>query len=94
MADSLKIGKSAATTAKASGIVAAADSPAAAGSSLALIPPAPPAIVEEPQATGAIKLDSSTLAKLDRLVAGYVVAIAKLDVKDPEFESRIADIRT
>jgi uncharacterized protein YaaN involved in tellurite resistance len=94
MVDSLKIGKSAATTAKASGIVAAADSHAAAGSSLALIPPAPPAIVEEPQATGAIKLDSATLAKLDRLVAGYVVAIAKLDVKDPEFESRIADIRT
>ena len=94
MVDSLKIGKSAATTAKASGIVAAADSHAAAGSSLALIPPAPPAVVEEPQATGAIKLDSPTLAKLDRLVAGYVVAIAKLDVKDPEFESRIADIRT
>ena len=68
MADSLKIGKSAATTAKASGIVAAADSPAAAGSSLALIPPAPPAVVEEPQATSAVKLDSEQIAALNRVL--------------------------
>ena len=99
MGDSLKIGKAAATVAKATGIVApVADPPGAASasesSSLVLVPPSPVAIVPEPQATNAIKLDASTLAKLDRLVASYVVAIASLDVNDPKFESRVADIRT
>jgi uncharacterized protein YaaN involved in tellurite resistance len=95
MGDSLKIGKTAATTAKATGIVApVADSPAPQSSSLVLVPPSPVALVEEPRATNAIKLDATTLAKLDRLVASYVVAIASLDVNDPKFESRVADIRT
>ena len=99
MGDSLKIGKAAATVAKATGIVApVADPPGAASasesSSLVLVPPSPVAIVPEPQATNSIKLDASTLAKLDRLVASYVVAIASLDVNDPKFESRVADIRT
>ena len=93
MSDSLKIGKAAATG-KASGIVAAvADAPVPESSSLVLVPPAPVAIVDEPQATNSIKLDASTLAKLDRLVADYVVAISQLDIKDPKFEARIADIR-
>ena len=78
MGDSLKIGKTAARADKATGIVAPVpdpDSPAVPESSaLVLVPPAPIAVVEEPQATGAIKLDATTLAKLDRLVAGYVVA--------------------
>ena len=95
MGDSLKIGKTAATAAKATGIVApVADPPVPESSSLALVPPAPVAIVEEPQATSAIKLDAPTLARLDRLVASYVVAIASLDINDPKFESRVADIRT
>src|ERR1035437_8088482 len=94
LGDSLKIGKTVATAAKATGIVAkAAESPKT-DSSLALVPPAPVAVVEEPQATGSIKLDAATLAKLDRLVAAYVIDIAKLDTTDPEFESRVADIRT
>jgi uncharacterized protein YaaN involved in tellurite resistance len=93
MGDSLKIGKAAATG-KPAGIVAAvADAPAPEINSLVLVPPAPPVIVEEPQATNSIKLDAPTLAKLDRLVADYVVAIAQLDTKDPKFESRIEDIR-
>jgi uncharacterized protein YaaN involved in tellurite resistance len=93
MGDSLKIGKAAATG-KATGIVAlVADTPAPESNSLVLVPPAPPAIVEEPQATNSIKLDASTLAKLDRLVADYVVAISQLEIKDPKFQSRIADIR-
>jgi uncharacterized protein YaaN involved in tellurite resistance len=93
MGDSLKIGKAAATG-KATGIVAAvADAPVPESNSLVLVPPAPVAIVEEPQATNSIKLDASTLAKLDRLVADYVVAISQLDIKDPKFEARIADIR-
>ena len=95
MGDSLKIGKTAATAAKRTGIVApVADSPVPESSSLVLVPPSPVAIVEEPQATNSIKLDAPTLAKLDRLVASYVVAIASLDVNDPKFESRVADIRT
>src|ERR1035437_8392871 len=98
MGDSLTIGKTAATTAKATGIVApVADPPGAASapesSSLVLVPPSPVALVEEPRATNAIKLDASTLAKLDRLVVSYVVAIASLDINDPKFESRVADIR-
>jgi uncharacterized protein YaaN involved in tellurite resistance len=94
MGDSLKIGKSAATAGKATGIVApVADAPVPESSALVLVPPSPVAIVEEPQATGAIKLDATTLAKLDRLVAGYVVAIASLSVKDPKFRSRVSDIR-
>ena len=94
MGDSLKIGKTKDTAARATGIVAeAAESPET-DNSLALVPPAPVAVVEGPQATGAIKLDATTLAKLDRLVASYVIDIAKLDTTDPEFESRVADIRT
>jgi uncharacterized protein YaaN involved in tellurite resistance len=97
MGDSLKVGKAVAKADKATGIVASApepDSPAAPESSaLVLVPPGPIAIVEETQATGAIKLDATTLAKLDRLVAGYVVAIASLNIKDPKFRSRISDIR-
>ena len=95
MGDSLKIGKTASTAAKATGLVApVADSPAPESSALVLVPPSPVAIVDEPQATNAIKLDAATRAKLDRLVASYVVAIASLDVNDPKFESRVADIRT
>jgi uncharacterized protein YaaN involved in tellurite resistance len=97
MGDSLKIGKAVAKADKATGIVAPAsdpDSPAAPESSaLILVPPAPIDVVEETQATGAVKLDATTLAKLDRLVAGYVVAIASLSIKDPKFRSRISDIR-
>jgi uncharacterized protein YaaN involved in tellurite resistance len=93
MGDSLKIGKAAATG-KATGILAAdADAPASESNSLVLVPPAPPAIVEEPQAANSIKLDAPTLAKLDRLAADYVVAISQLDIRDPKFESRIEDIR-
>jgi uncharacterized protein YaaN involved in tellurite resistance len=95
MGESLKIDNTADAAAQATGIVAeAAESPETDNSSLALVPPSPVAVVEEPQATNAIKLDSATLAKLDRLVAAYVVDIAKMDTTDPEFESRVADIRT
>jgi len=98
MGDSLKIGKEAAKVVKATGIVAAAtDAPvptsAPNGSSLVLVPPTPVAIVEESQAENSIKLDRPTLAKLDRVVADYVVAITQLDIKDPKFEDRVSDIR-
>jgi uncharacterized protein YaaN involved in tellurite resistance len=62
-------------------------------SDLALIPPKPAALVDESQATGAIKLDPGTIARLEAMVADYVVAIAQLDIKDPKFEARISDIR-
>jgi uncharacterized protein YaaN involved in tellurite resistance len=95
MGESLKIDNTADAAARATGIVAeAAESPETDNSSLALVPPSPVAVVEEPQATNAVKLDAATLAKLDRLVAAYVVDIAKLDTNDPEFKSRVADIRT
>jgi uncharacterized protein YaaN involved in tellurite resistance len=95
MGESLKIDNTADAAARATGIVAeAAESPETDNSSLALVPPSPVAVIEEPQATNAVKLDAATLAKLDRLVAAYVVDIAKLDTNDPEFKSRVADIRT
>jgi hypothetical protein len=84
MGDSLKIGKTAASAAKATGIVApVADAPVPESSTLVLVPPAPAAVVEEPQATNAIKLDAATLAKLDRLVAEYVVAIPSSTSRTP-----------
>ena len=94
MGDSLRIGKTADTAAKATGIVAKSAEAPKTDSSLALVPPAPVAVVEEPQATGSIKLDASTRAKLDRLVALYVIDITRLETTDAEFESRVADIRT
>src|ERR1035437_9995292 len=108
MRDSFNLDKAAVTGARATGVVASADAaseafdrPAdaatetAAGqsSALVLVPPQPAALVEEPQATDAIKLDSGTVARLDAMVADYVVAIAQLDIKDPKFEARISDIR-
>ena len=61
--------------------------------SLTLVPPQPPIQVDESQATGSVKLDRETLIKLDVMVADFVVAITKLDTKDPKFEARISDIR-
>ncbi|MGD0248677.1 MAG: toxic anion resistance protein, partial [Candidatus Limnocylindrales bacterium] len=93
MGDSLKIAKAAATS-KATGILAPVeDAPMPESSSLILVPPTPVAAVEEPQATNSIKLDAITLAKLDRLIADFVVAISQLGIKDPKFQGRIADIR-
>jgi uncharacterized protein YaaN involved in tellurite resistance len=96
MGDSLKIGKTVAGADRATGVAAPApeqDSPAASESSApAPVPPEPVALVEEPQVTGAVKLDATTLAKLDRLVAAYVVAIASLGIKDAKFRSRVGDI--
>jgi len=107
MGDSFNLEKAAGTAAKPTGVVAstdaasdASDAPgdsaeAATGqsSALALVPPQPAALVEDSEATGAVKLDPATLARLDAMVADYVVAIAQLDIKDPKFESRVSDIR-
>ena len=107
MGDSFNLEKAAGTAAKPTGVVAstdaasdASDAPvdsaeAATGrsSALALVPPQPAALVEDSEATGAVKLDPATLARLDAMVADYVVAIAQLDIKDPKFEARVSDIR-
>jgi len=95
MGDSLNIGKTDASGATATGVVAnVSGASQAEDPSLALNPQGYVDLVEDPQAAGAVKLDMATLAKLDRLVANYVVAITTLDVHDPDFESRVADIRT
>ena len=60
---------------------------------LTLIPPAAVAVVAAPQAQDAVKLDPATLTKLDGMVNGYLDAISSLDVKDPKFDARVADIR-
>jgi uncharacterized protein YaaN involved in tellurite resistance len=93
MGDSLKIDK-ASGSAVAAGVIDAAPAPAPGGTSLALTAPAPVAEVAAPAAENAVKLDAETVKKLDAMVAGYVDAIATLDVHDPEFEARATDIRT
>lgn len=91
MGDSLKIGKMG--PAKPVGIMEPAESAAPANASLALVPPQPAGPVEDTQATGAVKLDAETLARLDVMVADFVVAITQLDVRDPRFRQRVADIQ-
>ena len=91
MGDSLKIGKMG--PAKPVGIMEPAESAAPANASLALVPPQPAGLVEDTQATGAVKLDAETLARLDVMVADFVVAITQLDVRDPRFRQRVADIQ-
>lgn len=91
MDDSLKIGLPAA--AKPAGIVAALEEAESVRSSVGLVPPEPAALVEEPEALGVLKLEAATLAKLDAMVADFVVAIAQLPVGDPRFKQRIADIQ-
>ncbi len=104
MGDSFNLDKATGTGARATGVVASTDAASAASdepteatsgvpSALVLVPPQPAALVGESQATGAIKLDAATIAKLEAMVADYVVAIAQLDIKDPRFEARISDIR-
>ena len=91
MGDSLKIGKMG--PAKPVGLLEPAESAAPANASLALVPPQSAGLVEEAQATGAVKLDAATLAKLDVMVADFVVAITQLDVRDPRFRQRVADVQ-
>jgi uncharacterized protein YaaN involved in tellurite resistance len=91
MGGSLKIGLPAA--AKPAGIVAALEEAESVRSSVGLVPPEPAALVSEPDALGAIKFDGSTLAKLDAMVADFVVAIIQLEVRDPKFKQRVADVQ-
>lgn len=92
MGDSLKIDK-ASGSAAAAGVIAPAPALTARDSALALTAPAPVAEVAAPAAENAVKLDPETVKKLDEMVSGYVDAIASLDVHDPQFEARVADIR-
>ena len=93
MSDSLNIDQPSGSAA-ASGVAASVDAAPASGvGTLTLIPPAAVAVVAAPQAQDAVKLDPATLTKLDGMVNGYLDAISSLDVKDPKFDARVADIR-
>ena len=92
MGDSFKVGK--ASAAKPTGVVAPVEEAAPENALLTLVPPAPAPAVDESQAGGAIKLDPASIAKLDVMVADYVVAITQMDVRDPKFRQRISDIQT
>jgi uncharacterized protein YaaN involved in tellurite resistance len=93
MSDSLNIDQPSGSAA-ASGVAASVDAaPASDIGTLTLIPPAAVAVVAAPQAQDAVKLDPATLTKLDGMVNGYLDAISSLDVKDPKFGARVADIR-
>jgi uncharacterized protein YaaN involved in tellurite resistance len=67
--------------------------PAAAPSTIALKPPAPVQMVEATEATGAVKLDPATVARLDATVAGYLDAVTSLDPHGPDFTAQVTDIR-
>jgi uncharacterized protein YaaN involved in tellurite resistance len=60
---------------------------------LVLTPPAPVAVVGDADATGAVKLDPATVAKLDSMVAGYLDAVTALDPHAPDFSAKVSDIR-
>jgi uncharacterized protein YaaN involved in tellurite resistance len=72
---------------------APASTAASESTALVLTPPAPVAQVPESQAKEAVVLDPATESRLDTLVAGYLDAMASLDVHDPEFEARASEIR-
>jgi uncharacterized protein YaaN involved in tellurite resistance len=92
MSDSLRIDQ-VSGRAVAGGVTAAAAAPALDNATLALAAPPPVAEIAAPAAQDAVRLDAETVQKLDGMVAGYVDAIAALDVHDPKFEARVAEIR-
>ncbi|MGD0018992.1 MAG: toxic anion resistance protein [Candidatus Limnocylindrales bacterium] len=92
MGDSLKLDK-VSGSAVASGVVAAGRAATSETAALVLTAPAPVAEIAGPAAQDAVTLDAETVKKLDEMVSGYVDAIATLDVHDPKFETRVADIR-
>jgi len=60
--------------------------------SLALTPPEPVKPVAAEQASGMVKLDEQSLAKLDDKVKGFVEAVVRLDSHSPEFVSKVNSI--
>jgi len=103
MGSSFDLDRAAGSAAKPAGMAApdaVEESPAPASvegapgtATLALTPPQAVAMIDPPQAAGTVKLEPSTVAKLDAMVADYVVAISQLDTKDPKFEARMSDVR-
>jgi len=91
MGDSLKIGLTAAV--RPAGALAALEDAESVRSSLGLMTPTPAGLVDESQALGAVKLEGSSLAKLDAMVADFVVAVTQLETFDPKFRGRLADIQ-
>jgi uncharacterized protein YaaN involved in tellurite resistance len=105
MGESFNLDRAAGAAARATGVVAGADGTAAATtdrgadsaaerSAESLIPPQPPALIDEAQALGSLRLDAATIARLEAMVADYVVAIGRLDLGDERFGGRVADVRT
>ncbi|MGQ0616596.1 MAG: toxic anion resistance protein [Acidimicrobiia bacterium] len=73
---------------------AAAATPSAPGTDLALVPPAPVPVVGEEQAAGMLPLDDAVRAKLDERAAAFAAELALLDVRSPEFTKKIDAIAT
>jgi uncharacterized protein YaaN involved in tellurite resistance len=105
MGESFNLDRAAGAAARATGVVAGSDVAAAASAERtadsggdrfgeALIPPQPPAPVDESQAIGSLRLDAATIARLEAMVADYVVAIGQLDLGDERFGGRVTDVRT
>ena len=103
MGSSFDLARAAGSAAKPAGLAApvaveetpapSAEGGAPANSTLVLVPPQPVVMVDPQEAPNSVHLEPSTIAKLDAMVADYVVAISQLDTKDPKFEARMSDVR-
>jgi len=95
MGESRKSDKAAvaAPAGNATAVTTVLDEPSTSTGSLTLTPPAPVAVIAPAQAQEAVTLDAETVKKLDGMISGYLDAVSTLDIHDPRFESRVADIR-
>jgi uncharacterized protein YaaN involved in tellurite resistance len=56
--------------------------------------PDPPEPLDAEQAVASVKLARETIARLDVMAAEFIVAVVKLDSKDPGLRTRVTDLET
>jgi uncharacterized protein YaaN involved in tellurite resistance len=61
---------------------------------LPLAVPDPPEPLDAEQAVASVKLAREIIARLDVMAAEFIVAVVKLDSKDPGLRTRVADLET
>jgi uncharacterized protein YaaN involved in tellurite resistance len=69
-------------------------SPPADPSTLPLSVPEPPQPLDPEQAIASVKLARETITRLDVMSAEFIVAVVKLDRKDPGLRARVTDLET
>jgi uncharacterized protein YaaN involved in tellurite resistance len=73
---------------------AAASTPPVDPSTLPLAVPDPPEPLDAEQAVASVKLPRETITRLDVMAAEFIVAVVKLDSKDPALRTRVTDLET